>query len=227
MKTKKAKATLLFVIFIIIIGWYITATFLPNKDSSSPQQKMLPTGMDDRMFDKHIYIDAKLDEFNNLDDVEKKTDAIVIAEKISQDAPTILYGVEGRIDIAYTLSTFQVKKVISSEVLKSGDTFTMLENEAYDKKQDVTYHIAGYHRINQGQDYLLFLQQSDTDPYYIVTGVNYGKVNLEENETDYPKELRKADTEYSREILSKYAHQENIRADAKRKYAEFIDASTK
>lgn len=223
MKKTKIAITIFSMITIGIIGWYAKTSLDDNKKSdSATQQKMLDNGMDDHIFGKEMYLDAKLDEFNNLDDVEKKTDAIVIAEKISQDAPTILYGVEGRIDIAYTLSTFQVKKVVSSEVLKSGDTFTMLENEAYDKKQDVTYHIAGYHIINIGQDYLLFLQQSDTDPYYIVTGVNYGKVNLEENKTDYPKELRKADTEYSKDILSEYAHQESIRSDAKRKYAKFI-----
>ncbi|MGM0125630.1 hypothetical protein IGI37_003029 [Enterococcus sp. AZ194] len=140
----------------------------------------------------------------------------------SQEAPTIKNGAEGRIDIAYTLSKFRVKKVISGESLKDEDTFTMLENEAYDQEKKITYHIAGYNLIEADKNYLLILRHSETDPYYIVSGVNYGKVSLEETETDYPKGLKDANTDYSKEILFEYAKQEKIRNDARTKYDKDI-----
>ncbi len=99
-----------------------------------------------------------------------------------------------------------MQKSISGAQLKQGETFTMLENEAYDKNQDVTYHIAGYNLIDEEKDYLLFLRKSETDPYYIVAGINYGKVDLEREQTDYPEILRKSSTEYSKEIISAYNH---------------------
>lgn len=61
------------------------------------------------------------------------------------------------------------------------------------------------------------------DPYYIILGVNYGKVNLNSEETDYPVGLQKADTEYTKEVLSEYAHQEEVRKEAKEKYSEFFE----
>ncbi|WP_438762898.1 hypothetical protein [Enterococcus sp. AZ194] len=98
----------------------------------------------------------------------------------------------------------------------------MLENEAYDQEKKITYHIAGYNLIEADKNYLLILRHSETDPYYIVSGVNYGKVSLEETETDYPKGLKDANTDYSKEILFEYAKQEKIRNDARTKYDKDI-----
>jgi len=221
------KLSLIFMMIILIVAgigswnWYESISSKGDRHNVN-QEDFYDNGRDEHLFGKHMYLDAKVDEFDHLEDVEATADEIVVAKKIAQDEPTILYGKEDRIDIAYTLSTFRVQKSISGAQLKQGETFTMLENEAYDKKQDVTYHIAGYNLIDEEKDYLLFLRKSETDSYYIVAGINYGKVDLEREQTDYPEILRKSSTEYSKEIISAYNHQEQIRQEAKNKYAATI-----
>lgn len=194
-----------------------------KKVSSQGQTKVYDNGMKDHLFGENLYLDAKMDSFNDLNDVEEVTDLILIGRKTSQNKPTVIYNTEGRIDIAYTLSDFKVSKVIHGGKLKEGDTFTLLENEAYDEKVDLTYHIAGYNLINLDEEYLLFLNQSETDPYYLISGVNYGKVSLENEKTDFPNALKNTFTAYSNEILSAYNHQEKVRDEAREKYSEFIE----
>lgn len=180
-------------------------------------------GMDDHLFGDSLYLDATIDAFDDLDDVESKTDIIVVAEKIIQDDPTILNNDEGRIDIAFTLSDFVVHQVIVGNDLQEGENFTLLENEAYNSDIGLTYHIEGYNLIKTGQKYLLFLTQESSDPYYLITGVNYGKVALEEEQTDFPVALENEDTEYAKEVLSKYQHQEQVRKEALEKYGTLIN----
>jgi hypothetical protein len=219
---KKATVIIPIIALVSVVSWYgLTNMFDHKKDENTPQE-VFNNGMEDHLFGKEMYLSAKVDTFATLEEMEKIADEIVIAEKVAQEEPTILYGAEGRISVAYTLSHFQVKKTIATKNLHEGDSFTMLENEAYDKKQDVTYHIAGYNLIEENQEYLLFLRQSETDPYYIVAGVNYGKVHLEKQQTDYPKGLRGAKTEVGIGLLAEYERQEEVREEIKIKYAQFF-----
>ncbi|KAF1299420.1 hypothetical protein BAU15_01885 [Enterococcus sp. JM4C] len=222
MKRKTLIGILIGAIIVGVVGWYAWSNIWQVGTENHDSQSNSNTNQTDHIFRKEVYLDAKLDSFDQLRDVEATTDELVIATKISQDEPTIAYGAEGRIDSAYTLSTFQVKKVIKGKNLEADDTFTLFENEAYDQNKELTYHIAGYNLIEQGKNYLLFLRKSETDPYYLVAGVNYGKINLEESETDAPKELREANTEYSKALLLDYDNQEKIREKAKDKYAKEI-----
>ncbi|EOL40587.1 hypothetical protein [Enterococcus phoeniculicola] len=183
----------------------------------------LDNGMKDHLFNKDLLIDAKMPAYKDLEELEKTTEMIVIAKKISEEAPTILYGQENRIDIAYTLSHFKVSKVISGDQLKSGNEFTMLENQAYDERQDVTYHIGGYQMIKEGRDYLLLLRKSETDPWYIVAGVNPGKVDLNSDKTDYPEFVRNANTPIAKQIKSEYQDDEKIREEARNEYLKYIE----
>lgn len=223
MRNRTINILVLIILAVGSSGWYVKHYFFKDSPETMAHHESPYNGINEHLFQKEMYLDAKLDDFENLNDVEQTTDEIVIAQKISQEEPTIIYGKEGRIDIAYTLSTFQVKKSILNKNLKEGDYFTMLENEAYNSKEDITYHIAGYNLIKENKNYLLFLRQSETDPYYIVAGVNYGKVNLEDSSTDHPKGLENANTEYSKEILFEYSRQEKIRKDAIKKYSSVID----
>lgn len=186
-------------------------------------------GMDDHIFGDSLYLDATMDAFDNLGDVESQTDVIVVAEKIIQDDPTIINDDEERIEVAYTLSDFVVHQVIDGNDLQEGETFTLFENEAYNSDADLTYHIQGYNLIKTGQKYLLFLTQESfstqglPNPYYLITGVNYGKVALEEEQTDFPIALEGADTDYAQEVLLNYEHQEQVRTEALEKYRNQIN----
>ncbi|WP_122646989.1 hypothetical protein [Enterococcus mediterraneensis] len=213
MKKTAVVLSLAGVIILTLTGWSVYNFLGKGIDNSS-------------RFGKDIYQVGKTEGFNDLKEVENAADEIVIAEKTYENASTVLYtkyGGEERIAIAYTLSDFKVDKVIHGDHLKTGETFTILENEAYNKKQKVTYHIAGYNMMRQGTKYLLFLEQSETDPYYLVVGVNFGKVDLERSETDPPKGLQESTKGSAQVILEAHEQHEKIRESAKKKYAEFIE----
>lgn len=77
-------------------------------------------------------------------------------------------------EITYTLLDFLVHQVIKGDNLKDGELFTLLENEAYNSDIGLTYHIQGYNLIKTVQKHLFLLTQESPDPYYLITGVNYG-----------------------------------------------------
>lgn len=216
MNTKRLFLTLA-VVLCLGIGGYLVFNRRTNKEPA------VDNGMKDHLFGKHLFLDARYPTYENIDELEKDTDEIVIAEKISQNEPTVLYGSNGTIDIAYTLSDFKVSKVIKGAKLTVSNEFTMLENEAYNSKVGYIYHIGGYQIIKEGRNYLLFLSQSETDPWYLVTGVNVGKVDLTSDETDYPESVRKVDTPVARDIKATYAEDEKIRQEAREKYASELE----
>ncbi|WP_029452636.1 hypothetical protein [Clostridium algidicarnis] len=154
-------------------------------------------GMEDHLFGQNLVLDAKIDEFPDLNSVEDNTDIIVVGKKINQEEPTIIYNQEGRIDISYTLSNFLIEKVISGNSFTSGTEIIILENTAYNKKENLTYNIAGYELMKTNNDYLLFLKKSETDPYYLITGVNYGKVPLQNEGNGLKKSLQNANSDYA------------------------------
>ncbi|MCI1135040.1 hypothetical protein ACFC67_04375 [Enterococcus gallinarum] len=224
MKAKKIIITLAAAVCLGVAVYAIHGNLANDKpEQHATEETSLDNGMKDHLFGKNLFLDAKMDGYDSLADLEKDTDLVVIAKKIAQDDPTIIYGQEDRIDIAYTLSHFKVSKVINGNQLNPGDEFTMLENQAYDKKQGLTYHIGGYQMIKKDRDYLLLLRKSETDPWYIVAGVNPGKVDLSSDQTDYPDSVKNADTQQARMIKSAYFNDEKIREEAKQKYASYID----
>ncbi|MED1267764.1 hypothetical protein P4U03_14305 [Bacillus mycoides] len=204
------------VIGAFLIGFFIYY-FNDNPDKQEPAAQLV-NGMEDHLFGKSLVLDAKIDEFQNLNAVEEKTEIIVVGKKVKQEEPTIVYNKEGRIDIAYTLSNFAIDKVISGDSVTPGTEITILENEAYNKKVDMTYHIAGYELMEKDKEYLLFLRKSQTDPYYLITGVNYGKVPLKDENSSLKKSLNNANTDYAKEKLSEIDHQNLIKAEALKKY---------
>ncbi|MGM0125632.1 hypothetical protein IGI37_003031 [Enterococcus sp. AZ194] len=67
-------------------GWYVKNNFMEaNKGDTVDQSELHDNGMEGHIFGKEMYLDAKLDEFNCLEDVEATADEIVVAQKISQD----------------------------------------------------------------------------------------------------------------------------------------------
>lgn len=55
-------------------------------------------GMEEHLFGRNLVLDARIDEFPDLNSVEDNTDIIVVGKKINQEEPTIIYNQEGRID---------------------------------------------------------------------------------------------------------------------------------
>lgn len=200
------------VVCISIVGWF-----------SFGNKKEITNGMEERLFGRNLIVDAKTDVMPDLASIENKAEMIVIGKKVVQEDPTVIYNQEDRINVAYTLSNFLVQKVISDDEVQGGMEITILENEAYNKREDITYHIAGYELMKEDNEYLLFLRKSTTDPYYIIIGNNYGKVPLQ-NETSALREaVQKANTSYATEKLSEWAREDRVKQQALEKYASYLD----
>lgn len=200
------------VVCISIVGWF-----------SFGNKKEITNGMEERLFGRNLIVDAKTDVMPDLASIENKAEMIVIGKKVVQEDPTVIYNQEDRINVAYTLSNFLVQKVISGDEVQGGMEITILENEAYNKREDITYHIAGYELMKEDNEYLLFLRKSTTDPYYIIIGNNYGKVPLQ-NETSALREaVQKANTSYATEKLSEWVREDRVKQQALEKYASYLD----
>jgi hypothetical protein len=215
---KKALITIgIFSVFLI--GFLI---FNGNDKDQNPVEAQIDNGMEDHLFGENLIVDAKMPEFPDLDTVEENSDIIIVGKKVQQQDPTVLYGPEGRINIAYTLSSIRIEKVISGEAITEGTEITILENSAYNAKIGYIYNIAGYELMQTNNEYLLFLRASTTDPYYLVTGVNYGKVPLQEEKSALFTNLKKANSDYAKEVLSNIEEINLVREEALKKYASSI-----
>lgn len=87
-----------------------------------------------------IMVDAKIEAYDSLSEVEAASDIIVLGKKVSEDEPTIIEK-NGYTFAAYTLSGFEIESIKknSSEVsVEVGQTLTILENEAYDESDGNT-----------------------------------------------------------------------------------------
>lgn len=134
--------------------------------------------------DKDIIVDAKVDAYYSLNEVEEASDIIVLGHKVSEDEPTIIKS-NGKPVVEYTLSEFEIETIEknnSENMVEAGQVITILENEATDKDEKITYHIAGYHKMITDNKYLLFLHYADDNNWYVPTGVTVGKVPLDKNE---------------------------------------------
>ena len=214
----------IYFVFLIVVIILVIANVIKNTEKNQESNvTTFDNGMENYLFGKELYLFGKTDEINSVEQLEQLSEEIIIAKKISQAAPTVIYGVEDRIEIAYTLSEFKVEKIIKSNALIENQVFTILENEAYDEKVGYHYHINGYQLMTTDQDYLLFLRQSTSDPYYLIIGNNEGKVNLDNPTTDSPKEIINNQEERAQEILSEYQRQEKFRQKVKDKYGKIIE----
>lgn len=212
---------------LAIIGLII---FLKVKKETTTRLKQIQIISDnrreDRLFDEHLIIDATVNEYRSLSDVENDSDTIVIAEKTAEKAPTLVKNEQGSIQKAYTLSDFKVRKVVFGHHLQTKETFTLLENEAYDKNNGLKYHISGYEKMITGRNYLLLLHRAGTAPYFSITGINYGKVPLVKETSEVCISLHSANTDHAAEILDRYNHIDAIRKQARCKFAETISEYT-
>ena len=162
-----------------------------------------------------IFIEAKMDAYRNLNDVEKETEVIVLGKKIKQNPSTIkkdkVYrGVYG----AYTISNFKIEKIFKGN-FKPGDVIDVYESAGIDEETGKIYHIAGYELMEKDEKYLLFLRHSETDPWYMISGLKFGKISLSGKKGDLRLEMEKAN-----EYLEEFENEDRIREEAIKKYIE-------
>ncbi|PGM58770.1 hypothetical protein [Bacillus sp. AFS053548] len=140
-----------------------------------------------------LYGNGKHATFDSVSEMESKSTLIVVGKKLHNEKPTILTdGIKGKdgyegIMGGYTISDFQVKKILknsSGVEINKNDIIPVLENAATDTigdgKKEITYSVDGYTMMKKGKHYILFMDESSSDPgTFIPMGVVYGKAPLE------------------------------------------------
>ena len=164
-------------------------------------------------YGNHIFIEAKLDAYRNLNDVEKETEVIVLGKKIKQNPSTIQKN-NGYVNEVYTISNFKIEKVFKGN-FKAGDIIVVFESAGIDEKTGKIYHIEGYELMEKDEKYLLFLRHSETDPWYMISGLKFGKISLSGKKGDLRLEMEKAN-----EYLEEFENEDRIREEAIKKYIE-------
>lgn len=213
MKTKIVIYSLLFMIL------FLSSYLLYNKNWHTKKERV-SNGQSTHLFGENLIIDSKIVGEGTLDSVEQQSSEIVIAKKLAQNEATIIKDENGHLVATYTLSQLSVEKILKGTKLHNGQVITILENEAHDNDEKITYHIAGYEMMVTGNEYLLFLQKSETDPYYFITGVNFGKVPLGKEKSILRSLIDKNPSDYSNELQKQYEEIDAVREEARQKYIE-------
>ena len=164
-------------------------------------------------YGNHIIADAKLDYYGNLNDVEKETEVIVLGKKIKQNPSTIQKN-NGYVNGVYTISNFKIEKVFKGN-FKPRDVVDVFESAGIDEETGKIYHIEGYELMEKDEKYLLFLRHSETDPWYMISGLKFGKISLSGKKGDLRLEMEKAN-----EYLEEFENEDRIREEAIKKYIE-------
>lgn len=132
-----------------------------------------------------VVVDAKTEYFSNMTELEKKSPIIVKGKKVRENRPTIIRDSQGQIVFIYTLSTFEVTEIYKNNTkmnIKNRQRIPIIENEAYDRKTRTNYHIASYLKMQINNEYILFLEYSDYDKWYVPKAVTFGKIPLDPEE---------------------------------------------
>ena len=212
------KQIILLFSFVSLIGIAFFLALPSESEEVKTDEIEFDNGMKDHIFNgNHMVVDSKMREYNELNDVESESDVIIVAEKIKQSEPIVERDELGNLLIVYTLSDVKVEKVIQGDI-EPNTTISVFENEGYDDKTAMNYHIAGYEMMKTGNKYLLFLRKSKTHDNYIPSGLSYGKVPLGEEQSQLRNSINSANTEYSHELNGVYETVQEIHKDALNKY---------
>ncbi|AIZ37052.1 hypothetical protein [Parvimonas micra] len=188
-------------------------SFILLTSCSNGRTKSYENNFRKNQYGNHIFIEAKLDAYRNLNDVEKETEVIVLGKKIKQNPSTIQKN-NGYVNGVYTISNFKIEKVFKGN-FKAGDIIVVFESAGIDEKTGKIYHIEGYELMEKDEKYLLFLRHSETDPWYMISGLKFGKISLSGKKGDLRLEMEKAN-----EYLEEFENEDRIREEAIKKYIE-------
>lgn len=116
---------------------------------------------------------------------------------------------EGNIFLTYTMSDLKITQVYKNSKdnpISIDKNIEVYENEAYDSDENITYHVEGYQKMKQDEEYLLFLEETP-EGYYVPVSVIYGKVSIANNEieTKFLDEEKNDVIKIQKEALLKYS----------------------
>lgn len=148
---------------------------------------------------KEVFGEGKTEGYETVKEMESASTLIVVGKRIS-NSKTVLYE-DGDLG-GYTLGDFEVSKIIKNTTgddLKTGEVLPIFENAVEHTTilgERVKTNVNGYNLMKEGKRYILFLQESGSDPgVYIPLSGTFGKVPLEspkgDVEIDNPGQINK------------------------------------
>ena len=140
--------------------------------------KMLGSG-------REVIVESKVPYYEDASSIEKEATAILLVDKISEDEPFIKYDDRNNPIYGYSISNVKVISVVKNETGNSvaqNDVISILENEYTDKNTKITYHLEGYMKMKNENEYLLFLFYTPENGLYVPVGGVFGKVNTDKSE---------------------------------------------
>ena len=131
----------------------------------------------------HYGVDAKIEGFDTLNEMEEYADAIIRVSRKEGETPVVQYS-EDVAESGFSFSEVEVKEIYVDKTgeIKVGECIRMLENEYYSEKENIVYHVAGYNMMEAGKEYLLFVNKAeymDKSIYYVASGVVFGTISIE------------------------------------------------
>ena len=177
----------------------LVLSFILLTSCSKEKNKSTENNIRKNQYGNHIIVEAKIDSYRNLNDVEKESEIIVLGKKVKQN-PSIIQKDKGNVNGFYTISKFKIKEVIKGD-FKAGDIIDIFESAGIDEETGKIYHILNYELMETNTEYLLFLRRAETDSWYMISGLKYGKISLSENE--YLEEFETEDR-IRNEAIKKY-----------------------
>ena len=189
----------------------LVLSFILLTSCSKEKNKLTESNIRKNQYGNHIIVEAKIDSYRNLNDVEKESEIIVLGKKVKQN-PSIIQKDKGNVNGFYTISKFKIQEVIKGD-FKAGDIIDIFESAGIDEETGKIYHILNSELMETNTEYLLFLRRSETDSWYMISGLKYGKISLSGKKGELRLELEKAN-----EYLEEFETEDRIRNEAIKKY---------
>ena len=189
----------------------LVLSFILLTSCSKEKNKSTENNIRKNQYGNHIIVEAKIDSYRNLNDVEKESEIIVLGKKVKQN-PSIIQKDKGNVNGFYTISKFKIQEVIKGD-FKAGDIIDIFESAGIDEETGKIYHILNYELMETNTEYLLFLRRSETDSWYMISGLKYGKISLSGKKGELRLKLEKAN-----EYLEEFETEDRIRNEAIKKY---------
>ncbi|EAC8986543.1 hypothetical protein E9535_14690 [Listeria monocytogenes] len=167
MNRKKITIISIVVVLLLSVGGYMT------------YQKLKPKPFSE------VAVEAKTDGFSNEEELSNASDVILIGQLEKRGESQVDRDVDGGILAVFRMSDFKISQVVKNDTeenLVEGTIVPIYENEGYDEETNTTYHIAGYEKMENNENYMLFLTYDPEDNYYVPVGVNFGKMNTDSEE---------------------------------------------
>ena len=184
----------------------LVLSFILLTSCSKEKNKLTESNIRKNQYGNHIIVEAKIDSYRNLNDVEKESEI-----KVKQN-PSIIQKDKGNVNGFYTISKFKIQEVIKGD-FKAGDIIDIFESAGIDEETGKIYHILNYELMETNTEYLLFLRRSETDSWYMISGLKYGKISLSGKKGELRLKLEKAN-----EYLEEFETEDRIRNEAIKKY---------